>query len=226
MQSKVLCTGMVLAAALTASSASAATLFSQAFDPVIGSAQASDNATNGLGAWATTYDNFMLSSAATITSVDFVGMFLDFPAGAPHTEAPITKFTLTIYNNSGFQPGSAIYTTSVNGNANQTSLGAYNGLPADSYSIATDFSALGGATYWLSIVADLDYPPAWGWGISSTHGVSYLDYYGQRYGESSEMAFALNSGGAVPEPASWAMMVAGLGLAGVMLRRRTSVSPV
>jgi hypothetical protein len=58
--------------------------------------------------------------------------------------------------------------------------------------------------------------------IGSTHTVQFLQNVavGDSWTFVSEVSFFGSLGGSVPEPATWAMLLAGFGLAGVALRRR------
>lgn len=58
-------------------------------------------------------------------------------------------------------------------------------------------------------------------GCGTKPGPSAVDYCGL-----GEIIFADGSGAAVPEPATWALMIGGFGMAGAMLRRRRSALAV
>jgi hypothetical protein len=105
----------------------------------------------------------------------------------------------------------------VPGAANETSLGTFGGFPVFTYSLATNFDAAAGTTYWLSVVPDLGFPPQWGWSTATGgDGISYQDFFGVRGQLSADMAFTLLGG--VPEPASWALMLCGVAGLGASLR--------
>lgn len=203
---KILCASLLLA---TAATANAATLYSQ---PVLdggGNSYASQNDTVGSnGHFATVFDDFTLGSAATITSVGFVGSYFN---GSPAT---ITAFTLMISSDAGGIPGAALYSTTVAGNAGESLVGNVS-----SYTLPVTFAASAGTKYWLSIYPDLGFPPQWGWSTGTGGDNSgYQVFFGNGSTLPTDFAFTLN--GAVPEPATWALMIGGFGLAGVALRRR------
>ncbi|HWE99933.1 MAG TPA: PEP-CTERM sorting domain-containing protein [Caulobacteraceae bacterium] len=203
------------ALAIGASAAKGAVLYNQPFDG-LGNPTASQNDTNGFGNFATVYDNFLLGSSATITSVDWTGSYYN-----PASQSAITAFTISFYADSGGPTGSALYTTSVSGTANETFLGNYAGFPTYTYDLPVNFTAAAGTTYWMSVVPDLGFPPQWGWeGGTGGDGVSYQDFFGNRSALPADAAFTLNGAGGAPEPAAWAMMILGAFGTGALLRRR------
>lgn len=208
----------VLACAVGRSAAHAqATVYSQSTD--LGGSFASQNDTgNTFGAYATVYDNFTLASGTNIGGVTWLG---DYFTGNP---AAITAFTLKFYSDNSGQPGSLLQTTSISGNAGETGIGLdHVANPYFSYSAAlpTPFGAAANTPYWMSIVADLVYPPQWGWETATGgDGIGYQNYFGTLSPLNTDFAFSLISSPTTPEPGSIALL-AGLGLsAGACLRRR------
>ncbi|MBM6577730.1 PEPxxWA-CTERM sorting domain-containing protein [Microvirga sp. SRT01] len=61
-------------------------------------------------------------------------------------------------------------------------------------------------------------------GISSFSFVTSGSLYGENTVQIDNIVYDLAAGGGVPEPASWALMIAGIGAAGGALRRRRAVS--
>lgn len=61
---------------------------------------------------------------------------------------------------------------------------------------------------------------------SLNNGVIEINWAGTNAANDFTAVFNVTAGNAVPEPASWALMISGFGLAGAALRRRvrTSVS--
>jgi hypothetical protein len=173
---------------------------------------ASQNDPGGFGNFATVYDNFTLTDSALVTHVDWDGQY--FP-----TASVITAFTLTFYADNAGQPGAALLSNTIAGNANETSIGPGAFGPAFSYAadLAVDFAAIGGTQYWLSIVPDLGFPPQWGWNKTNPPGggISFQDFFGERF-QRDDVAFQLQ-GNEVPEPATMLLVAAGCAAA---LRRR------
>jgi hypothetical protein len=195
------------------------TLYDQPTD--LNGSYTSQNDTNGLGNYATAYDNFTLTTASTIDSVDWVGNYF---SGSPST---ITSFAVSFYADSSGTPGSRLATTKISGNANETSLGTdKSGDPVFSYTAAvTPFSAAAGTQYWLSIVPSLGYPPQWGWETGTGgDGSAYQVGFGIGFQLPSDLAFTLVDNPAVasvPEPST--MMTASIGalaMLGYACRRR------
>ena len=206
------------------------TLYSQQTDNNNLLASQNDTGMFGFGNFATAYDNFTLATANSVDAVTWVGSYYN-----PQIHGTITAFTLKIYANSGGTPGAVLNTTSLSGNAGETSLGSDNlGDLEYSYSanLSTAFAAAAGTEYWLSIVPDLAFPPQWGWEDSSGAGDpgdhhAYQVYMGTGSGQSTDLAFTLrgNPAGAVPEPYSVALLGTVLGLIAIGARRRKGSVP-
>ena len=202
--------GLVLAAP-----AFAATLYTQSFDQT-GVANASQNDVGGLGNFASTYDDFTVSSGNyTINEVQWTGGYFNGNPGS------ITGWTINVYFDNSGQPGTQQYTTHISGNGNETFLGNFGGTPSYSYDVSgLNFAELPGVKYWLSVVPDLTFPPQWGWETSAQgNGVQYQDFFGSRTQLNSDSAFTL-IGTSVPEPGTLVMLGTGvLGLAGAIRRK-------
>lgn len=202
---------MLIAGIAAAYGAASAQLWNQPTD--MGGGYASQNdTTGGNGNFATAYDNFMLGTTSNVTSVSWVGSYFN-----PPQQGAITAFTIQFYADAAGIPGASVYSTTINGTANETSLGNDSaGSPAFSYSAAVNFMAAGGTQYWMSIVPDLGFPPQWGWESGTGgDGAAYQVFSGQGSALANDLAFTLD-GSPVPEPAT----LAALGLGALALIRR------
>ena len=188
--------------------ANAAVLYTQG--PIANVVWASQNdTTGGNGNFATAYDNFTLASTNTVTGLEFTGQFFN-----PPQLATITAFTVNFYADNMGQPGGTLVSSFTAGNASQNCTGV-----VCSYNLGVNFNASAGTTYWLSIVPDMGFPPQWGWqGGTGGNGTSYQDFFGTRLQNASDLAFTL-TGGAVPEPSTWGLLILGFGLIGGTMRQ-------
>ena len=146
-------------ALLGMSAAAGAQIYVQAYD-VSGFALASQNDTSvaGIGAYSTTYDDFTLSSDATITGLRFTGIYFN-PGGVGTT----TSFQVQFYNDDIGQPGSSVFSTTILGNGGEVcDTGPAN--PVCAYGVSLNFTALAGTPYWLSIVSNSNSCAAMGLG--------------------------------------------------------------
>ncbi len=165
--------------------------------------------------------DFRLDNAETITGVTLYALDL-FDEGG---DLPIFY---GIYTNDANLPGATLASGIVT-DFTRTALGPQQGFGDPEYRISFRFGEAinldSGARYWLGLrygdgtlggrgllwsnVGDND----------SLQGAEFRD--GAWNASFSEASFSLESGvAAVPEPASWAMLLAGFGLMGVRLRRR------
>jgi hypothetical protein len=193
--------------------AQAATLYSQPWNAT-GDVLASqdDVSPGGQGAYATVYDNFTLASGGTISGVDWTGGYFN-----PSTKGAVESFTISIYANSGGQPGAALYSESIAGDAGEKSLGTYTN-PIFSYAASANFTAAAGVEYWLSVVAVTDGNPQWGWSDGTGgNGSSEQLFYGTLYTNPTDLAFTLSS---TPLPAALPLFAGGLGALGLLGGRR------
>lgn len=208
---------IAIAALLTSVSAQAAVLYNQTWDGAASMSASQNDTTGGNGNFATVFDNFTLGSTSTITSVAFTGGYFN-----PASPGTITAFTLNFYSDSGNAPGTLLQSATIAGNGSEVSLGVVGGFPLATYTLATNFVASAGQTYWMSLVPDIGFPPQWGWaGGTGGDGSAVQDFLGSR-GVISDRAFTLN-GTAVPEPESWTLMILGFGAMGTALRRRRAL---
>jgi hypothetical protein len=204
-------------------------LYSQPSDfPVSGRvgawASQNDTAVGGLGNFATASDSFKLGSSASVSSVSWQGAYF-----GPPNQGPITAFTLTFSANNNGQPGAALLSEKIPGNANETFVGTEpgsGGVGPDlvfnySTNLPTAFQADANTTYWLSIVPDLDFSDdpnigQWGWHTATGgDGTSFQTFLGQNFVNPNDLAFTLEGTATViPEPASLVVWGA-VGLAGL-----------
>ncbi len=201
---------------LLSSVASADFIYGNAWDGT-GNAFASQNDTapGGFGNYATVYDSFTTTASLTqITDLTWVGEYFNGPDGA------ISNFELGFWYDDGTgQPGAFAGGINTGNNANETFLGNVAGFDCFSYEASINVLA-GPGTYWLSIVADQDFPPQWGWssGVGGG-GQAYQDFFGGRNGLGVNMAFTMN-GTTTPEPAS--MAAVGIGALALIRRRKNA----
>jgi hypothetical protein len=187
-------------------------------NPNFDGAFASQNDTNGLGNFATVYDNFTIGFIGAVNQVDWIGSYFN-----PPQQGVITAWTVTFYADNAGQPGSALASFSIPGNGNETFLQNDNlGDPTYLYTAAMFFPFSGHTQYWLSVVPDLGIPPQWGWETSSQgDGIAYQDFFGVRTQVPSDFSFALFGGQILgPEPGTLVILGTGiLGVAGTLRRR-------
>lgn len=207
--------GLFAATLLTlAGTAQAAVLYTQAWDGT-GNLYASQNdISGGNGNFATSYDDFTITTASYLTGFEWVGGYFN---GAI---SPISAFTVALYADNGGVPGALFAFGSFGGNE------AVIADPIYSYSASFADFLVGPGTYWVSFVPDIGFPPQWGWATSATGtNNAYQDFFGVGAPINVNLAFTV-LGRAVPEPASWAMMIAGFGLVGAAMRRRATLVTV
>lgn len=197
--------GLIVAQAAVA----APVIYSQGWDGQAGLfASQNDTTPGGVGNFSTMYDDFTLTSTYKVSQVSWTGGFFN-----PTTAVPISSFTVSFYADNAGTPGAAVYTATLA--ATESSLGTVAGYPIASYTadLVVDFLATSNTHYWLSVVANMPFPPQWGTaGGTGGNGVAYQDFLGSR-GRVGDFAFTL-AGNTVPEPASLSLVaIALLGLA-------------
>lgn len=224
------CAGLLLS---VASASATSTLYTQP-NGGSGNGYASQNDTNGLGNFATTYDNFTLHihfrpgspdappPSSGITTVQWFGQYFN-----PPTAGAITAFTISFYADAGGVPGALVESDTIAGNANETLVGlAGDGLPLYSYSAdIIAFAPIADTQYWMSIVPDLGFPPRWGWSSGTGgDGQGYQCFFGTCGFIGDDLAFTLNGNipPQVPEPSSSVLIATGLLGAAASIRRRFS----
>jgi hypothetical protein len=175
---------------------------------------ASQNDTvGGFGNFATVYDNFTLAADATVTGVDWRGLFFN-----PNQHANITAFTINFWADAANAPGALLSSTVVIGNASEALVG---GSLYDYSAAVANFAASGGVQYWLSITPDLGYPPQWGWTVSApADGLAYQDFLGDRVAHQDDHVFTLHGRSASVPDSGATLALFGLALGTLAFLRR------
>jgi len=169
--------------------------------PILGT---SDGRTINFG-YAVT-DSFTLTETTTITGFDFGGWTLVGDVGATVDYGFSSAADFAVTGTAALTAGAVIPGDGFGGSYDVRSYSASVApitLAAGTYwfSLQNAVTAGGNALYW-----DVNYGPS----SAFQSGV----------GEVGSESFTLYSNGAVPEPASWALMLGGFGLVGSAMRRR------
>ncbi len=176
---------------------------------------ASQNDTNGFGNFATTYQQFTLTSSWDVESFHWVGGYFN-----PPTPGTITAWTVNFYNDNGGIPGNQIYFVTNGGTDNETFLGSPNGFPIYQYDLTFSGVNLAAGSYWASVVPDLGFPPQWGWATGTGTDPGYQCFQGTCGSTGVGFAYAIDGTNPTPEPGTLIMFGSGLlGLAGVARRK-------
>jgi hypothetical protein len=219
----IFCFALVVFWAGLGSTRAQAAIYSQPTNYFGGYYSEDDTSVGGFGNYATTYDDFTLTSTAAIGSVSWVGSVLN--AVTP------TAFTISIFANTtsacpGGEPtcpntGSQLYTTTVSGSAGQTFLQDDSfSNPTYSYTDPISFIATGGTEYWISIVATVPSTNDWVWESGTGgDGYSFQTLLGTTDAIAVDEAFSLNSPSSVPEPMYTGLLGGGLVLLTLASRR-------
>ena len=173
-------------------------------------------------------EDFSFASATTVRSLSFNA----FTTGAT---VPITAVNVKFYSDSFGAPGTEFFSASL-GTAGSSVTGTYDSYTLQDFFVNTgDVSFAAGTTYWMGLQVD---PAQWDmhWTLNS---VGTFGGYAMR-GDGTGTPGAYSSSGyhhafglydtsygstaPVPEPETYAMMLAGLGLLAFVARRRRHLS--
>ena len=182
----------------------------------------SDMSTNKVdGAWCsgcsssqqTVYDQFTLGSSASISGIN-----LWTYASAGYDAVTSTGYTLSIFDGTR---STLLFSQLV---IPLTTLDFRQGIFSQELFLGGSISGLNlnAGTYWAGFHANI----LGTMGFVGGNGSGVQNVSGTSYNLNDNAGYQLLSNGAVPEPASWALMVGGFGLVGGALRsrRRTAVT--
>ena len=173
-------------------------------------------------------DNFTLGSGATVGSASWQGIYI---GGGSTPSAPTTlSWLIGLFDDNSGAPGTLLgFETPSAANVTTTLIGSgfFASEPVNLYSFSYVFTtpvALAAGTYWFAPISQaVNFSPFFSWSPATTD-VDNFTYQSDSnlnvYQRPNDRAFTLYSA-AVPEPASWALMIGGFALAGATLRRRS-----
>lgn len=194
-----------------ACAANADVVFSQPYDG-LGNLFSSQDDPIEYGNFATVWDDFQLSATTNVNGVAWTGGYFN-----PPEPAAISSFFLGIYADAGGTPGGLLASGSFPGNAGES---CGSGAIC-TYSLNFSDYQMNAGTYWVSVVPTIGFPPQWGWATSAVGtNNAYQCFLGDCGSAGVNMAFDVMGTPAVPEPETWALMLAGLGGLAVAARSR------
>ena len=169
-------------------------------------------------------DSFTIGASATVTGVTFVA----WPPRSRQTSTTLTSIDWAIF--SGLRvPYGADGPLIASGTSAVTStllLVNTSGYAVNTDSFAIPATQLASGTYSLALASaqnGVDTYPSIGWDVNFGPSTAVIrTNFGpfQGYGPSNAFQILGSSAGAVPEPASWALLLAGFAATGVAARRR------
>jgi hypothetical protein len=221
--------GLALAATAIVSNADASTVYQQSNNGNACSPSCWTSSTTDLINGFRTFDNFILADAATITSVKWRGFYYDFVTPGANPVAPNTdQWIINFFSDGGSAPNGILYSNLFSSAAvarTRITTSSFSGAPVELYEFSVElpiaFSAAAGTSYWFSPHSvQTQFNPIFSWSagtggddrtVQSANSGAFED-------RPNDRAFSLAT--AVPEPGSWAMMIAGFGIIGGLMRRR------
>lgn len=164
-------------------------------------------------------EDFNVATASSLTGATF------------YVLAPVqmTNLTYFIYAAGASGPGAQLATGSAQGLSSTATGGTYFGLPESlvSFSFASAFAASAGTTYWLGLASVSSDALYWESAANNATSLAYQSNGGPYGMVGTQLAFTIvgsSATAAVPEPATWGMLLAGFGAVGGALRRRQRVT--
>ena len=173
--------------------------------------------TCGSNGW-TIYDDFQLTAASTVTGFTYDSDFTSFGSVSDYVSTNWSIWSADPVSN--FAAGPLVSGTST----------GLNSVDAVNFTLTTITGLnvnLGAGIYWLGIQNNVDNGQITAYISSGTARLgrsSQSDNSGTFFNASnSDASFTVQGNGAVPEPATWAMMLVGFGGLGAVLRRRRTL---
>lgn len=170
---------------------------------------------------------------ASNTAINSAGVYLAGFGGIGNWDG---QFQYTIFGDAGGSPGAALQSGSASITPTNTG-GAWccgDNAYLFAFNLASTFNAAAGSTYWLGIhagaVGNFNRDDIYWVSTGSNGTLAGNESFGGTLtnwaSNGAEHAFYLDGArlAGIPEPAAWAMMLAGFGLVGAAMRRREKVA--
>jgi PEP-CTERM motif len=160
--------------------------------------------------------DFLDNQSLTANNLSFLWAF--FFSGQPSGDARGTGFFQILGNE-----GQALYTSATKTTTEGSVHFGQQFNPGDFEGGLPTSLTFYGVRYQGTLEAYLDPPPSLGDGGTLLDPLNNASFTTRTYNNPAFFLTASNNLGAVPEPASWALMIAGFGLVGGAMRRRTKL---